>query len=230
MPAFRNKREPYVLVVGSFALIMSTWGMVNSVGVFQTYWADNQLSQYSTSTIGWINSTFIAINLALAFHIGPVFDRFGPAWLIGTGSVAYGVVFFVLGSCTEFWHFLLVFGFLGGTSSAMLSTPAIAILTQRFAGSRGLATGLATTGAGAGGVLFPLVARTMLKAHGWAWATRTLAIIVAVLLLVGNVCVSNRSRTRSTSWVVDLKCFRDVRFVWATLSYCCTRQQRSRST
>lgn len=208
------------VVVGAFALVMSTWGIMNTVGIFQAYWLEHQLSEYSSSAIGWIPSTFIALNLALALYIGHMFDKFGPRWLLVVGSTGYAIAFFILGSCSKYWHFLLVFGVLGGLSSAMISVPAVGVLAQWFFKNRGIATGLAFTGAGAGGVVFPLVLRSLLQSLGWAWATRVLAFIISALLVIGNVCVKGRSNVRSVTWKLDFGCFRDMRFIWASLAYC----------
>lgn len=207
------------VVLGAFALVMSTWGMMNTVGIFQAYWLEHQLSEYSPSAIGWIPSTFIALNLALALYIGQLFDKFGPRWLLMVGSTGYAVAFFILGSCTKYWQFLLVFGVLGGSSGAVISIPAVGALARWFFKHRGIATGLAFTGAGAGGVVFPLMLRSLLPSLGWAWATRVLAFVVTSLLVVGNVCVRGRSNVRNVTWKLDFRCFRDMRFIWASLAY-----------
>lgn len=197
--------------------------MMNSVGIFQAWWLEHQLSDYSASSVGWITATFIAANLGLALNIGPIFDRFGPRWLVVAGSIGYAIAFFLLGSCSKFWHFLLVFGFLGGLSGAVLTIPAIGVLAQSFEETRGLATGLATTGAGAGGVVFPLMGRFMLQKYGWSTATRSIAAVVAFLLIIGNLCLRGKSTARSVNWALDFTCFKDLRFVWATLAYAGTK-------
>lgn len=44
----------WLVVLGSFFLLMASYGMMNSTGVLQNYFATHQLSTYSTSAVGWI--------------------------------------------------------------------------------------------------------------------------------------------------------------------------------
>ncbi|KAG8631150.1 hypothetical protein KVT40_000290 [Elsinoe batatas] len=219
----KSRRDSNLLVLGSFCIVMSTWGIVNSVGVFQSWWLENQLQGYSASSVGWITSTFIAVNMGISVCFGPLFDRFGPRWLLAVGSAGYILAFFVLGSCYRFWHFILVFSLLGSISGTMLSIPAIGLIRHGFDESRGLATGIATSGAGAGGVLFPMLLRVLLNKYGWGWAVRILAFIILVLVVVGGACLvathPPKGNSTATTWIVDLSCFRDSRFIWATIAY-----------
>ncbi|KAF4553544.1 MFS-type transporter-like protein 20 [Elsinoe fawcettii] len=219
----KSRRKSCLLVFGSFCIVMSTWGLVNSVGVFQSWWLENQLRDYSASSVGWITSTFIASNMSLAVAFGPLFDRFGSRWLLVGGSTGYILAFFILGSCSQFWHFILTFSLLGGISSAMLSIPAIGLIRHGFDESRGLATGIATMGAGAGGVMFPMVLRVLLEDYGWGWATRILAFMITFLVVVGDACLlvthPPKGDSSASTFIVDLSCFQDSRFIWATIAY-----------
>ena len=85
----------WLVILGSFCIICGTFGLISSVGLFQAYWQAHQLSQYSSRDLGWISAVNVFLNLFLGVQIGPLFDRYGPRWLVAGGSVVY-VARFVL--------------------------------------------------------------------------------------------------------------------------------------
>src|SRR4051812_27798820 len=46
----------WAVVAGAWCCLFCSWGWVTSIGVFQNYYQENQLKQYSPSEIGWIPS------------------------------------------------------------------------------------------------------------------------------------------------------------------------------
>ncbi|KAJ5689580.1 hypothetical protein N7462_003972 [Penicillium macrosclerotiorum] len=91
----------WIVVAGSFMLLTCTFGMMSTVGVLQSYWEIHQLREYSSSTIGWISSAFVFLNLLLSVQVGPLFDRYGPRWIMVVGSVLYVLSIVLLGSYEE---------------------------------------------------------------------------------------------------------------------------------
>src|SRR5258707_1145364 len=66
--------KAWLVVVGSFSGMLACFGYMNSIGVFQTYLSNNQLSSYSESSISWIFSIYCFISFFGGVQIGPVFD------------------------------------------------------------------------------------------------------------------------------------------------------------
>ena len=210
----------WVVVAGASMMLACTFGMMSTVGVLQSYWETHQLKAYTSSTIGWIPSIFIFLNLVLGLQIGPMFDRYGPRWIMLVGSVSYTLCIFLLGSCEKYYQFMLCLGF-AGVSSALVSTPGMAILSHWFCRRRGTATGIAMAGSSLGGITFPLVLRKALEKVGWGWALRILGLIFFVLLTIGNICVRSRLPMKTRKGVVDMRCFADSRFIWTTVGAFC---------
>ena len=202
-------------------MLACTFGMMSSVGVLQSHWQTHQLASYSPSAIGWISSVFVCLNLGLGVQVGPLFDRYGPRWIMGIGSLFYALSIFLLGSCEKYYQFMLCLGLLGGVSSAMVSTPCLAALAHWFRQRRGTATGVAMMGSSLGGVLFPMTLRPALVSLGWAWSLRVLGFIFLFFLAVGNICIKSRLPTKTQRGVIGLDCFADSRFAWATLGIFC---------
>lgn len=159
----------------------------------------------------------MSLSLLLGVQVGPLFDRYGPRWLILSGSVAYVVGLVLLAECKQYWHFMLCFGVLCGVSSALIVTCAIAAIAHWFEKKRGQANGFAFVGSSIGGIIFPLILRPLLDNLGWAWAIRVVALVVAFFVVLGNLCVRGRLPHGVRKGAINLSCFRDGRFVWVTV-------------
>jgi MFS family permease len=124
----------------------------------------------------------------------------------------------LLAVCQEYWQFLLCLGFLGGTTSATLTTTALAAVSHWFRDRRGLAAGIAMLGSSIGGIIIPLMLRVTLSRYGWTTALRVLALVTLGCMIVGNVCIKARLRpTLDRKALIDLKIFKDPRFMFTTL-------------
>jgi MFS family permease len=212
----------WIVVMGSSMMLMCTFGMMSTIGVLQTYWETHQLQEYSSRTIGWIPSAFVFLNLSLGVQIGPMFDRYGPRWMMIVGSVLYALSIFMLGSCEKYYQFLLCLGILGGVSSAMVSTPCMAVLSHWFHRRRGTATGVAMAGSSLGGIIFPLALRAALKRLGWTLSLRILGSVFVLILAIGNITIRSRLPVKSRRGNFNFQCFTDSRFIWATAGAFCT--------
>ena len=122
----------WIVVIGSFSIITGTFGLLSSVGLFQAYWQEHQLSAYTSRDIGWISAVNVFLNLFLGVQIGPLFDKHGPRYLVAVGSVVYVASLVVLGQCKKYWQFMLVYGVMSGTASAFLTTTALAVVAHWY--------------------------------------------------------------------------------------------------
>ena len=91
----------------------------------------------------------------------------------------------------EYWHFLIVFGLLGGVGTSLVVTPATTAIGHFFMAKRGYATGIACTGGSVGGVVFPLMLEALFP-RGWAWATRIQGFVFLALLTLANLLIRGR--------------------------------------
>lgn len=91
----------WLVVLGSFCGMVSAFGLMNTIGVFQAYLVHNQLRQYSESTIGWIFSVYVFLAFFCGIQIGPIFDAKGPRLLVIVGSVLIFVCLMLLAECTR---------------------------------------------------------------------------------------------------------------------------------
>ncbi|CAI7678438.1 unnamed protein product [Penicillium manginii] len=206
----------WLVVAGAFVTLFCSLGMQSSVGVLQSHWGKNQLQSYTPGTIGWISSVFVYLNMVLAAQVGPMFDKYGPRWILLIGSVLFTLTMFLLGSCKEYYQFMLCLGGLGGLSGALVTTPSMVVLSHWFNRRRGMATGIAMVGASLGGIIFPLILRATLDSLGWAWSLRIIGFIFMGLLSIGNICIKTRLPPKTRKGGLNLRSFRDSRLVWFT--------------
>lgn len=98
----------WLVVFGSFCSMVSVYGIINVAAVFESYFTTNQLRGYSSSSIGWIFSVYLFIVFFFGIQVGPIFDRYGPRYLIAIGSVMCVASQMLLGLCEgEFIVFFL---------------------------------------------------------------------------------------------------------------------------
>ncbi|KAI5926677.1 major facilitator superfamily domain-containing protein [Camillea tinctor] len=212
----------WLVVLGSFCAMFSVYGIINSAAVFESYFTTHQLAGYSSSTIGWVFSTYLFIVFFAGIQVGPVFDHHGPRALVAVGSLLVVASQMLLGLCTEYYQILLTYSVLGGMGGALLNVPAYGAIAHFFRARRGLATGIAATAGSIGGIVFPLFLQAMLPRLGFAWSTRIIGFILLFLSAIANLLVrarlppTPRAGRRRDSIMPDWSLFRDLRF-----SLCC---------
>ncbi|CAH0003227.1 unnamed protein product [Clonostachys byssicola] len=185
----KRTRNPWLGVFGAALFLISTHGFAQSIGVVQSYLELNQLQDYQTSDIGWIIGLYSLLSLVLGIIAGPLIDYFGIRPLTAPALVLSTLLYFVMAECTNYWHFMLCLGVLGGVGGAVASTLAISAAGKLFVERRGTAIGFALAGASVGGVAIPLLLNATFPRFGWAWSMRILGFIILVLNLIGSLCL-----------------------------------------
>ena len=212
--------QAYLCVFGSFCGLMAALGMMNTIGTYQSYLSTHQLKGISESSIGWIFGIYAFLSFFCGLQIGPVFDALGPRWLVFAGSVILLLANLLLGICTQYWHFLLVFGVLGGFGTSLIFSPSFAAVGHWFLNRRGQMTGLAAVGGSLGGIVYPLALQALFPMIGFAWSTRVVALCDLVLLVFANLFIRSRLPPKKPSKeniLPDFHIFRDPVFALTTL-------------
>ncbi|KAM7221947.1 Major facilitator superfamily domain containing protein [Rhypophila decipiens] len=214
--------EAWLVVLGSFCAMSSVFGLINSAAVFESYFSTYQLEQHSPSEIGWIFSLYLFIVFFVGIQVGPVFDRRGARGLVAAGSLAVVASLFFLAQCETYYQIILTYSVMGGIGGALLNPPAYGCIAHFFNERRGIATGIATTAGGIGGIVYPLLLQHILPKLGFAWSCRVLGFIMLGLAVPANLFLKTRlppapkrSKVRSLLPAVDI--FRDTRFVLSSL-------------
>lgn len=99
VPSTQGPRETYpegglrawLVVLGSWLILFSSLGIINILATFQAYISSHQLEGQDEGTTGWIFSVYTFLCFFLGVYIGPIFDRYGPRWLILSGTICLAV-------------------------------------------------------------------------------------------------------------------------------------------
>ncbi|KAL1297525.1 hypothetical protein AAFC00_006098 [Neodothiora populina] len=118
----------WVQVLGSFFLFFNTWGLVNSFGVYQSFYERDLLKTESASKIAWIGSTQAFLLLIIEVATGPMFDASFFNLLLSVGSffVVFGSLMTSL--CNKYWQVMLAQSVTVGLGSGCLFIPSVAIM------------------------------------------------------------------------------------------------------
>lgn len=97
---------------------------------------------------------------------------------------------------TKYYQVLLAQGVAVGLGAGMVFIPALQIVGTYFSTRRSTAMGLAATGSGVGGIVYPLLLRSLLTTLGLRWAIRVMAFVMLGTLLVPLAVMRPRLRLR----------------------------------
>src|ERR1700716_3205252 len=146
-------------------------GIINTFGVFHTYYEVHIVSSQPATSIAWIGSIESFFLMFGGVVTGPLFDAGYFYFLVpfGTFMVVFGYMMTSLAS--QYYQFLLAQGVCVGIGTGCMFVPAVALMPQYFEKRRALANGIAATGSSIGGVIYPVMFYKLQQEVGFAWAT-----------------------------------------------------------
>ncbi|KAI5462806.1 major facilitator superfamily domain-containing protein [Mariannaea sp. PMI_226] len=208
----------WLQVVGAFLLFFSSWGLVNTFGVFQEFFRENYLSSFPPSSISWIGTVQGFLLIVVGVLSGPLYDLGYLRGLIGVGASLIFMGLLIAGEVREYFGIFLSLSLLVGLGAGCLFVPSVAIVAQYFTTRRPFATGIAAAGGSFGGVVFPIVFKQALDHVGYGWACRILAFIVLATLIWPFIVMKPRSIPGKKRTLLDLAAFKDLSFTLFSLS------------
>ncbi|KAK1460781.1 major facilitator superfamily transporter [Colletotrichum melonis] len=200
----------WMVVFSTFLVVMNTWGVANSFGVFQPYFT--RAFSRPQSDVSWIGS----FEVFLLFFVGTFTGRwtdmgfFRPLFIAGFFLVILGMV--AASFCTTYWQFFLAQGICLGLGNGCLFCPCMAVTSTYFAKRRSLAFGLTAAGAVVGGLTIPSMVRQLLPRIGLGWTIRAIALIQVVTLIVAGLLIKTRIPPRQAAPLVEWAAFRESEY------------------
>lgn len=79
--------KAWSVVLGCWFSLVAASGLLNTLATFQAYLTTHQLSNYNESSIGWIFSLFTFVVFGVGLFTGPIFDKYGPRWIVAVGTI-----------------------------------------------------------------------------------------------------------------------------------------------
>ncbi|KAF8192295.1 major facilitator superfamily domain-containing protein [Mycena galopus ATCC 62051] len=188
----------WLVLFGAFCISFSSWGYINSWGVFQAYYQQTILPGSSSSEMyvptpaAWIGSLQHSLIFLPGLIVGRLFDIGLFRIPCATGSLLIVLATFLVPLCRTLMHFLLCQGLTIGLGCGLVFPPATAVVCHWWKRRRGFALGVMTCGAALSGTIIPIVVRQLLEVVGFAWTLRIIGFILILTLGLANMCVARR--------------------------------------
>ncbi|KAF8134132.1 major facilitator superfamily domain-containing protein [Mycena galopus ATCC 62051] len=211
--------KAWIVLFGTATGTFATFGSAASWGVFQAYYKQTVLRDWTPSEMPIMD--WHALMYFPALLVGRLFDigHFRIPFI--TGSLLIVLSTFLVPECKVYWHFMLCQGFGAGIGSGMTYSTMLTLVTHWFSKRRGLALGLTTFGAAVGATVQPIILRQLINKVGFPWAMRSLGFILFFLLLITNLCIARRlSPVKASGGMLGLHIFRNKTCSVFTLSAC----------
>lgn len=184
----------WLTVVGCWCIMFSTFGMINAFGVYQDFYVRFYLPSYSPSAIGWIGSTQLFFQASMGFFAGKLFDAGYFYYMVPLSCLLYVFAYFMLSLAQQdaFYQIFLSQGVAAGIAFGFVFLPITGVLSHHFKRRWGLAIGIITSGSGLGGLVFPFMLNKLISEAGFAKATRVVAAVFTLMMLLA--CLLMRTR------------------------------------
>ncbi|PWN87063.1 MFS general substrate transporter [Acaromyces ingoldii] len=215
----------WLVVSGASCTLFASFGIINAFGVFQDYYNSTRLPNETDSVVALIGAIQLFSLYGLAPLIGKIFDAHGPKVLMPLGSfcIVFSIMMLSLAKVNQTYQYFLAQAVLFGIGSAMVFTPALAIVGHYFRSKRAYALGIVAAGSSLGGVIFPIVLQRLLPRLGFGWSIRIMGFIALACLTFSCVTMRPRLPPRQASLgqilrFIDLGGFRDPSYCLATAS------------
>jgi hypothetical protein len=208
-----------------------TTGFINAVGVFQTYYEQNQLSELSAFQIGWLASFlafFLNMGVIIFFtgtpglmegcycwthvrHFWPTMVTHGwncPHCFRTHDDVVMSRILAVLPRAGHYHRRWIIISVPTGPKFHELKISfqtSVLCINTWFLKKRGLAMGITVAGSSFGGVCFPIILKRLFDSVGFGWAVRTVGFLIFGCLVIANFLV--RSRLSPPGWMKGRQIF-----------------------
>jgi len=175
-----ESRRAWVVVWATFVCLAVIFGVSYSFAAFFESFAKEFAAQ--RADVSWIFGLCGLVYFVLGAGGGMLADRWGPRMVCMTGMVFIAMGLFLTSLAQSLATVYLSYGLLVGLGIAFVYTPSIACVQPWFNKRRGLASGIASAGVGAGTLVLPVVVSYLLIEVNWREA---LQMMSAGVLLIG---------------------------------------------
>lgn len=233
-------RKAWSTVFAGFIGLLCAFGLINTMGAIESYVSIHILTDTNSIALSMVFSIFIFLIMSVMMISGILFDKYGYKQLCFVGTVLTCGGVFATGSCTELYQFFLAFSVCTGIGIGLLTTPLITAAGHFFKERRGLAVSLLMPGASLGGVVWPLLCRSLFGKVGFPWTMRVLGFIFLGILITaycllndrheeiqalkslneGDISTHEKSLKNQISQFIDISVLKDVTFLWVGVTIC----------
>ena len=176
----------WIVVAGAFLVLFVAYGAQYSFGVF----FDALLREFgwSRASLSGAFSVYAFAYCVFGFPAGRLTDLWGPRVVIAAGGLFLGVALAGMSLVAELWQPYVLYGLVAALGMGTAYVPCNTTVVKWFVARRGLAVGLASSGASVGTFALPPLAQLLVTAVGWRTAYVVFGVGIFVLVnLVAQV-------------------------------------------
>jgi MFS family permease len=170
------------IVAAAFVILFTAYGAQYCFGVFFAALLDE--FRWSRAGLAGVFSLYAFGYCVVGFPAGRLTDRWGPRAVVTTGAVFLGAALAGMALVQRLWEPYVIYGVIGALGMGTAYVPCHSTVVKWFARRRGLAVGIASTGASLGTFALPPLAHGLVTAIGWrgAYVVFGLGVFVALAL------------------------------------------------
>lgn len=184
--------DAWLTVLGGFFALFCTFGLVNCVGVFLSYYVQGPLEDYGESAVSWITSTQIFVQTGTTAIWGRLYDAYGPRYLLITGTIIYCFGLMMTSLSTQYYQFFLSQSVVAAAASGAIFNAAMSSVITWFFKKRGAALGIIASGSSLGGVCLPIMMNHLIERLGFPWTMRIIAFMFLGMCGIASVTIKSR--------------------------------------
>jgi MFS family permease len=172
----------WIVVAGAFAVLLVAYGTQYSFGVFFAALLDD--FGWSRASLAGAFSLYAAGYCVAGFPAGRLTDMWGPRRVITIGGVFLGAALIGMAFVTRLWQPYVLYGVVAALGMGTAYVPCNVTVVRWFVRRRGLASGIASSGASLGAFALPPIAQVLISAVGWRGAYLVFGVGVMVALVL----------------------------------------------
>lgn len=170
----------WVVVAGAFGVLFVAYGAQYSFGVFFSALLDE--FGWSRASLAGAFSVYAFAYCIFGFPAGRLTDLWGPRRVIAIGGCFLGAALVGMAFVSRLWQPYVLYGLVAALGMGTAYVPCNATVVKWFVRRRGLAVGLASSGASLGTFVLPPLAQLLIGAVGWRAAYLVFGAGVLVVL------------------------------------------------
>ena len=182
----------WVVTVAFFLIGTTTWGIRLSFGVFfKSLESEFDLTRAATSSIF---SVYMVLGSLFAILGGWALDKYGPRIIVLLMGLFTGLSLLLTSQANSSWQLFITYSLLLGMGSGALLVVAISTVSRWFDKKRGLAVGIAVSGAGAGTVVMAPFATFLIASFDWRMACIIIGLIAWLIAIPLSLLLKKEPR------------------------------------